>query len=79
MTLAQRREWPAEAYRGAYCPTTSTDLRRFDVTVTDGRVAEHHAGIDYHARNRLVDFAFRHGFCACVRDADPRPRRRTYR
>jgi len=53
--------------------------KRYDVTVTDGRVSQRHARVGWIARNRLVDFAFRHDLQWCVREADPEPERRSYR
>lgn len=51
----------------------------FDVTVTDGVQVERRRSVDVAERNRLVDFAWRHGFRAIVREADPRPERKVYR
>lgn len=47
---------------------------RYDVTITDGAVAEIHRGETYIGRNRLVDFAWRHGLRVIVVPAETRTR-----
>lgn len=51
----------------------------YDVTITDGTLVERHRAITPTERNRLADFAWRHELRCIVREADPRPERRTYR
>lgn len=52
---------------------------RYDVTLTDGTLVERYSRLDYVARNRLVDFAFRHDLRICVHESSPEPQRKTYR
>lgn len=52
---------------------------RYDVILTDGTLVERYRRLDYVARNRLVDFAFRHDLRICVHESNPAPERRSYR
>lgn len=52
---------------------------RFDVILTDGERVARYCHVGYLARNRLVDFAFRHALRVSVTEFDPRPERRAYR
>ena len=49
-------------------------MRRYDVSVSDGSIVEMHRAVGYAERNRLVDFAFRHGLRHRVADAPDRTR-----
>lgn len=51
----------------------------YTVTITDGRLIERHHRCTYLERNRLEDFAWRHGLRIIIAETDPRPERRSYR
>lgn len=49
------------------------------VTIHDGKLVETHRRLSALERNRLVDFAFRHGLRYSWSETAARPERRSYR